>query len=99
VPYKVAPPQDRACVIQWLPRDTHPSVEQQGAPFTTASGLDPKGIRDSLDGVAQTSFVVDDKSRKFNAVRLFLRLLSVILGRFVYRHQRDFGVAVPVLGV
>ena len=41
----------------------HPSVERRGALFTAAAGPDPYGVRDAIDGVAQTYFLLDEEPR------------------------------------
>jgi hypothetical protein len=65
----------------------HPSVERRGALLAAAAGLDPHGVRDSLDGVTQAYLFLDEEPRKANAVRLRLGLLLLILGRFFPIHD------------
>jgi len=57
----------------------HPSIERRSTLFTAAAGLDPHGVRDSLDGVAQAYFLLDEEPRKTYAMRLVLGFLSVTL--------------------
>jgi hypothetical protein len=65
-------------LIHRLSRETRPSVERRSALFAAAARLDPHGVCDALDGVAQTYFLFDEESRKPNPMRLTLRLLSAI---------------------
>jgi hypothetical protein len=58
----------------------HPSVERCGSLFTAATGLDAHAVRDSLDGVPKANFLLNQEPGKTNAMRLMLRLLSVIPG-------------------
>jgi hypothetical protein len=57
----------------------HPSVERRGTFFTATAGLEPHGIRGSLDGVAETCFFLDEEPRQTNTMRLGLGFIPVIL--------------------
>src|SRR5216684_3426991 len=85
--HKTPPPQEMGCLVQWLTRKMHPAVQRRGALFTTTTGLDPHGVRDALDSVAQTCFFLDKKAGKTNAMRLVLGLFAFVLDRFIPGHD------------
>jgi hypothetical protein len=65
----------------------HPSVERRGALLASAAGLNSHGVGDSLDGVSQTYFLLDEEPRKTNVMRVRLGFLPVILGCFFPVHD------------
>lgn len=70
-----------------LPREMHPAIERGGALFAPSAGLDAHRVRHSLDGVAQTDFLLDEETRKTDTMGLTLALLPLFLDGFLPFHD------------
>ena len=73
-----------------LSSEVDPLVECPGTLVTATTGLDAHRISDSLDGIAQTYFFLDEETRKANAMRLlscFFRVILFVILFSLIRHD------------
>jgi hypothetical protein len=67
-------------LIEYLSRETYPTVERRGAPFAPATGFDTHGVRHSFHNITKSNFLINEKPRKMDSMGLALRLFPVVPG-------------------
>jgi hypothetical protein len=67
--------------------ESHPPIQSLGALLTAAARFDPHRVRESLDGIPEADFLVDQEPWKPDAMRLMVGFRAQILGCALLVHD------------
>jgi hypothetical protein len=61
----------RLGLLRQLSHEMHPTIQGRGAFLAATARPNPHGVRDALNGVSESDFLLNEKTRQAHAMRLF----------------------------